>query len=313
MLWVAGAVVSLGAAGLIWVGASKRGEETDPSALRATLPRPPGGLGEASDVGFEQIVVRSIVDHGYLSVTVHVALADHARGDLSPVPVKFGNGREPKANQYWGALYGIETHFANAAGWRRVYTDFGDGVRIIRRVVFHRRGEATARWRDLGVSEPFDVYVLANAWPSSKIASAMEQPLRDALMGDRIALGIDGRDVPFGGGSVAVGYVGQNAMLGRYWDPFTDLPSASVRGGVGVFYVCWKSAVYLHRDVVEHGLHPILFVRQQIVPEAYVVDGLLRALIEGEFEDGFLSRAAEAYATYQGGVSHQRARAMIYR
>jgi hypothetical protein len=257
---------------------------------------------------FREMLAADARDDGYVSVTVHVALAQAADG----VPARFGDGAAPGHNLYWGALFGVETHLLNAAGWRRVYTDSGDGAGVIRRVVAHRRSEATASWRALGVEDQFDVFVLANAWPAERIRDAMGGPIRDAF-GDRpLALSVDGVERAFGSASAISGYVGADGLAEDYWDVFADLGPKAPRP-VGVFYVSAHSATYLHRAVVEHGLYPVLFVREPIIPEAYVVEGILDALLAGDVGDAFVSQAGRRYSEYQSAISRQRAERMFFR
>ena len=257
---------------------------------------------------FPEAMVDSISHNGHLTVTVHVALADRSSGAAS----RFADGRHPRTNLTWGALYGVETHFANAAGWRRAYTDNGDGP-VLRHVVFHRRAEVTAAWRELGVAAPFDIYVLALAWPSTLAREAMNRPIREAMLHEPIPMMVEGEELVFGSGSVLIGYLGPNAMADGYWDPFEQLPNNDPRQPTGIFYLCSMSAVYLHDTVVRHGLYPVLFAREPIVPEAYLLDGMLQALAVGELDDGFLFRAAAQYTKYQKGISPDRARRMLFR
>ena len=260
---------------------------------------------------FEAALVEEILNRGYLSVTAHVALMDRNRPGAAR---SFNDGNDPHSNMFFGALFGMETHFANAAGWRRVLTDAdGDGRHIMRRVVFHRRAAVTPSWQARGITEGFDVYVLANAWPSSRIVEAMEQPLRDALCGEPVTLQVDDREVQFGGGSMLVGYVGQNHMLEEYWDPFAQLSGCTAMRQVGVFYACPRSAVVLHQATIDRGLYSVLFTRAAATPEAYLVDGMLKGLLSGELGDAFVTYAAGEYARYQKSVSPNLARSMLMR
>ncbi len=259
---------------------------------------------------FVPMLVDHIAARGYLTVTIHVALYE---GRNRPSVRRFGDGTDAKRNLYWGAYYGIETHFANAAGWRRAYTDDGDGGHILRRVVFHRRATVSAAWRDLGVNEAFDVFVLANAWPSSRIVEATEQPIRDAICGEPVMLALDGQPLAFGGGSEIVGYVGQNHLLEEHWDVFARLGDCRPSRQTGVFFACPRSAVVLHREIIDRGLYPVLFTRTTVMPEAYLADGLLQALLSGELGDGFLSAAAAEDARYQKSVTAEQAARMFVR
>lgn len=271
-------------------------------------------------VPFARSIVRSIERRRYVTVTVHVALANR----LAPgIPAKFADGNDPATNLHWGALFGVDTHLANAGGWRRAYADGGDGREIIRRMVFHHRAEPTPAWRARGVADRFDVYLLANAWLGSATEAAMAQPLRDALSGGPVVLRVEGSEMEFGAGSVMSGYLGPNRMIDHYWDAFAGLAARSgpgntalTEGGsdqMGIFYICSMSAVHLHQPVVEHGLYSVLFARQPIVAEAYILEGILEALLAGDLDDGFHTAAAERYARYQKDVSLEAALGLFFR
>lgn len=266
---------------------------------------------QSASIPFADAIAETIRSDGRFTVTVHVALADAKL--LPTASGKFVNGNDYRTNLCWGALYGVETHLANAADWRRAYTDSGDGRSTIRRVVFHRRAEPTESWMALGVAEPFDVYVLTCAWPSTRLREAMDAPIREAVTGDPTEITVDGLQIGFGGASSVTGYLGPNAMTEGYWNPFEKLGSPTRRGQVGVFYLCSMSAVYLHDTIVGQGLYPVLFAREPIVPEAYLLDGMLRALLKGELDQGLLEGAAEQYSKYQKGIPITRARHMLFR
>lgn len=307
-----GAVAVVAAAWISWPSnLPDQGSQTRPPNLTAL---PSAVLTQSLDdetEPFAELLASTIRRQGCLSVTVHVALADFRHGG---VPKKFGRPDDCETNLYWGALYGVDTHLANAAAWRRVYSDEGDGINVVQRSVFRRHADPSEAWRDRGASEGFDVFVLANAWRGSRVTAAMEQPFRDALSADpptRITVG--GREIAFGSGSVLTGYLGRNGMLETFWDPCAALPARCVGRQVGMFYICPRSAPLLHAPVAEHGLYPVLFAREPIVPEAYLLDGMLQALIAGDLDDGFTIAAAAQYARYQKGLSQERAAAMLFR
>lgn len=309
---IAGVLPAILIGGAAWL----RGRHDAPVAapLRSIpVSAQPAGSARPPPSTFEELLVRSIRERGYVSATIHVALADRDRRDLAPVAGRFGDGDDPLTNQYWGALYGLETYFANKPGWTRLYADAGDGLEVVRRVVFRARSEPSEAWATRSVDQPFDLYVLALAWRGSVMTAAMRQALVDALTDDPVTLEVAGKPVIFRGGSDIVGYVGQNPLLERRDRVFAGLAARGDRGPVGVFFACWKSAVHLHRDTVERGLYPMLFVHQQIVPEAYLIEGLLRALLSGELGDGLTAGAAVEYARYQKHVSVDHAAAMLFR
>ncbi len=281
-----------------------------PPTLSANLKQPPTTSTLSQPTAFGDAIVAHILEQGHLTVTVHVALMG---GTGTGQDNSFSDGTAPGQNLYWGALFGLETHFANAAAWRRAHTDSGDGGRILRRVIFHKKVERTQLWTERGVNEDFDLYGLACAWSHNWIKAAMEQPLRDAMCGTPTPITVDGTSLLFGGGSSMSGYVGQNAMLDSYWNPFEDLTDCDPAVQTGVFYACPRSAVVLHRPILDQGLYSVLFTRTSVIPEAYLIDGLLHGLLSGQLDAGFVKGAAKAYAHYQKSVPLERAMSFFLR
>lgn len=262
---------------------------------------------KAAGVSFKDELIRSIQTTGRVTVTLHVGLTD---GEGKPS--RFTDGNDPQSNLCWGALYGVDTHLANAAGWHRAFRDKGGNGGIIRRSVFSRWVNLTPGWIAGGVDREFEIYVLACAWPASRLMEAMDQPLRDAYSEKPILIHVKGEKIAFGSASCMVGYLGPNAMADKFWNPFQGLPDTSPKKKVGLFYLSSMSAVYLYDSAVRHGFYPVLFARQPIVPEAYLFDGMMRALIQGELEGGFVDTAAKEYAAYQKSIPVASARAMLF-
>lgn len=319
--WRAAAVwslVGLGAgstAALIYL--AWRGDQpTSPTPAHLTLSAPPSpGLLAATapppaTTDFDDQLADLIRRDGCLTVTIHVGLADHER---DRVPARFGDGNEPRTNYFWGALYGLENHLLNAAGWRRAYRDNGDGRMILRRTVLHRRVAPQPAWMARGIGEPFDIYVLAQAWRASAAQAAVRQPLREALGNEETVLAVDGVPRSFGSGSSLIGYYGPNPLAEEYSDPLADVEAAGNPRLIGVFYICAMSAVYFHPAVIGSNLYPVLFTRRPLVTEGYLAAGMLDALTTGELGDGFLDAAAAAYVAHQKGLTPTQARSLLYR
>ncbi|MBX3395739.1 MAG: hypothetical protein KF841_10265 [Phycisphaerae bacterium] len=273
-----------------------------PAAPPADRPKP--------SIEFGPSLAQLIHDRGHITVTVHIALYDDGRKRHRA----FGDGVTPVSNMYWGARFGVETHMVKDAGWQRVYADEGTGGTILSRIVLRKRIEPTAAWRARSVEAPFDLYLLALAWPQSNIVEAMNRPLQEALCGETTFIRVDGQDIAFGAESVLVGYLGQNRMLTQYWDPFTPLADCPPPARqIGVFYIAPRSAVLLHRPAEDYGLYSALFARESITPEAYVLSGMLAALESGEIDDAFLRESAKSYAKYQKSVTPQQAGILLIR
>jgi hypothetical protein len=261
-------------------------------------------------IDFESSLPNLIQQNGYLSVTVHVALYEDGRARKRGL----GDGASPDANMYWGSRYGVDVHLSKDAGWTRVYQDRGDEQRMIRRSVFHRLIEPGDAWMARSVEVPFDLYVLAVAWPNSRIVEATEQPLREALCGETTTIAIEGRQIEFGAGSVITGFLGQNRLLTEYWDPFATLFGCKAPSRqMGLFYIAPRSAVLLHQPALDHGLYSILFAREGLTPEAYILSGMLEGLVSGELGDTFVTQSIKSYVKYQKTVRESQAKLVLMR
>ena len=99
-------------------------------------------------------------------VHVLVALCDNEHQGIVKVPAGIGNGQRPGTNLYWGAGYGVRTHFDRAAEWVRVQVPSPGVPHILERVAWKHRDSA--------------VYLVADAYDGRNIREATEDLLRYA-------------------------------------------------------------------------------------------------------------------------------------
>lgn len=94
---------------------------------------------------------------------VLVALCDNDHQAIYPVPKKIGNGLDPFNNLYWGALYGVKTHFKKSANWfyKKSYKSVNPW--ILERVIFESTNAAGNR-----------VILIADAYRGDKMKECLE-------------------------------------------------------------------------------------------------------------------------------------------
>lgn len=68
-------------------------------------------------------------------IHVVVALCDNQYQGIVKVPPGIGNGQKPDTNLYWGAGYGVKTHFDRSAEWKRMTCVKADVAHILDRAV----------------------------------------------------------------------------------------------------------------------------------------------------------------------------------
>lgn len=228
-------------------------------------------------------------------VVVHVvvALCDNANQGIVPVPDHLGNGQDPTTNLYWGAMYGVRTHFPRAAGWVRVESGTPDNRHILERVVF------VARLVRDEIEVP--VYVIADAWDGAYIQEALQAYLQmSAGLSAEVVEAVQEdqrQELRAGGASHLLAYVGHNGLM-----EFT-LPSPVPFSKEGparstVVLACLSKSYFLdHLDVA--GAHPLLLTTGLMAPESYTLDSAIRAWVEERTTAAVVEAAAAAYDRYQ--------------
>lgn len=268
---------------------------------------------------FERLLVDEVQRDRRVLVVVHVALAGPSKRSHSPRPAF-----DARTDLRWGAMYGFATYLARLPGWRRVedfhlqiHADPASGsaqadAGVVESTLLRSTIQPGEAWQARGVSQPFDVFVLGVAYSPDAAMNAMLACVQQAMGRRTTRITLDREGLMLDRPPVLVGYLGRNAVADEPVDLFASLRIDAPRP-TGVFFAASHSALQLHAACVHHGLYPVLFAREPIVPEAYLIEGILNALEPGRLDDGFLDSAAAAYARRQKGVSPQRARDMLFR
>src|SRR5687768_1037915 len=89
---------------------------------------------------------------------VIVALCDNVNQGIVPVPAALGNGDDPARNLYWGARFGVKTHFNASREWRALSAVQNPAPKILERVVYKHK--------------TLDAYLVADAYRGAEIAQA---------------------------------------------------------------------------------------------------------------------------------------------
>ena len=228
-------------------------------------------------------------------VVVHVvvALCDNVNQGIVPVPEHLGNGQDPATNLYWGALYGVRTHFPRAADWTRIDTQSPSDRRILERAVFF-----ASLPRD-GI--PVPVYVVADAWDGAHIREALQTYLQMAA-GDAVAV-VDivhedqPRELLAGGAAQLLAYVGHNGLM-EHTVQSPAPSSGDVPARSAIVLACYSRSYFLEHLLVA-GAHPLLLTRGLMAPEAYTLDAAIRAWVDAGTTEAVVEAAAQAYHRYQ--------------
>ena len=230
---------------------------------------------------------------GPLVAHIVVALCDNWSQRIVPVPAHLGDGDDPGSNLYWGALYGVKTHFARHDDWTRVAISAPTNPDVLDRVAFHstvsRNGNTV------------DAYLIAEAWRGREIRTATNrflqlaggEPHETYVLGDATNETI----VAAGGSSHLVAYVGHNGLM-DFASPAVSEPESEAGPRSSVVLAC-RSRDYFADLLSVRKSHGLLTTNGLMAPEAYTLEATITAWFSGESPYTTRNSAADAYAEYQ--------------
>ncbi|MEO8590029.1 MAG: hypothetical protein ABI432_11700 [Flavobacteriales bacterium] len=215
-------------------------------------------------------------------VHVVVALCDNVNQGIVKVPAGIGNGQKPGTNLYWGAGYGVKTHFDRAAEWVRLKCAPAVDAHILDRAVWKHRDSA--------------VYLVADAYDGKYIREATEDLLRYASGAKPMKIIADGHAIMAGGAADLIAYVGHDGLM-----DFTlseEFPATDQEHRETIILAC-ISKRYFADALRRTGASPLLWTTGLMAPEAYTLRAALEGWVKRETAAAIDERAAVAYDTYQ--------------
>jgi hypothetical protein len=183
--------------------------------------------------------------------------------------------------------------------WQLVHEQVGQKDPL-RTLVFHQRIKPSSGWRAAGVVEPFDAYLVMQAFSSREDAAvAVARNLRQSV--DRTVTLADGTVLDVGAAQAA-GYVGHNLFYDYddfEWDGFGGV-SGDVASPKGVFAVgCKTGRVPGFHELVTENVFVLLFSRTLMAAEGYSTLALADALVGRLSSAQMVALGNRTYAYFQ--------------
>ena len=215
---------------------------------------------------------------------VIVALCDNVNQGIVPVAPALGNGDDPARNLYWGARFGVKTHFNASREWRLIAALQNPAPKVLERVVYKHKS--------------LDAYLVADAYRGAEIAQATVDFLNVASGNLNPTFEDGGRTYGLGRGAAAhlVAYVGHDGLM-DFRLPTLPKRRDDVRRDA-VILAC-ISKRYFAPALKETGANPLVWTTNLMAPEAYVLKAALDGWLAGEDGEQVRLRTAKAYHTYQ--------------
>ena len=106
---------------------------------------------------------KKIDDQQPLVIHVFVPLCDNDNQGIVPVNKTLGDGLNLRTNLYWGALYGVKTHFKKQKDWKLLSAEKDIDQNVLERVIFQKK-----------YSNGAQVYLIADAYRGDRMKICLE-------------------------------------------------------------------------------------------------------------------------------------------
>lgn len=215
---------------------------------------------------------------------VIVALCDNVNQGIVPVPAALGNGEDPARNLYWGARFGVKTHFNASREWRAVAAFENPTPKILERVVYKHK--------------TLDAYLVADAYRGAEIKQATVDFFNVASGNLNPTFEDEGKTYGLGRGAAAhlVAYVGHDGLMDFQLPALPERRDDVRRDAVILACI---SKRYFAPGLKETGAHPLVWTTNLMAPEAYVLKAALDGWLAGEDGESVRLRTAKAYDKHQ--------------
>ena len=223
-----------------------------------------------------QCVAKARVAH------VLVALCDNEHQGIVKVPVGIGNGQKPSTNLYWGACYGVKTHFDRAPEWMRLMATTPTTPHKLERIVWKHRDSA--------------VFLVADAYDGRNIREATEDLLRFTSGQGVEHIDIGHITISAGGGADLIAYVGHDGLMDFHLEKAFVPVDGRTRDAI---ILACMSRNFFSPHLRRTGASPLLWTTGLMAPEAYTLKAGLAGWVARESGEAVRQRAAVAYDTYQ--------------
>jgi hypothetical protein len=216
------------------------------------------------------------------TIHVFVALCDNANQGIVPVPYKLGNGQDPRNNLYWGALYGVKTHFKNSKDWTLVKTIKSENPKILERLLLKHKSSNT--------------YILADAYDGKHIKQTTIDFIEATAGRNEVSISYDNTKIQFGGKSELLTYVGHDGLM-EFNIQGNFKPVNEIKRDAIVLACISKNYFKPYFDQTK--VNPLVWTTGLMAPEAYTLKSAIDGWILNEADVQIRERAAQAYHKYQ--------------
>ncbi len=214
-------------------------------------------------------------------VHIFVPLCDDINQGIVPTNSSLGDGMNLKTNLYWGAGYGIKTHFKRLKGWKLIKDTFDIDDNILERVVFEKTFSNNAK-----------VYLIADAYRGDRMQACLKDYLNSLAV---IRLGIqlaDTETIKTHGNADFLIFNGHNGLMDVFEPIKTTIDNRERDAAV---IACVSQSYFLSYFECSKS-YPLVTTTSLLPPEAYVAEAVINSWAEMKSEEEIRLSAGNAMA-----------------
>ncbi len=213
-----------------------------------------------------------------------VPLCDNEHQGIVPVSASLGDGTNLRSNLYWGARYGMKSHFKLDNNWHLLSTEKDISESILERIIFKRNYPNGAI-----------VYLVADAYRGDQMEACLTDFLFSLGGWKENYLQINNQKIGLHHAADLIGFNGHNGLMDMNISSkraIHDQPKDAV-------VIACASHDYFVPHLQETQAYPLLLTTNLLAPEAYVMEGIIDAWANLEDGASIHKSAGQAYHTYQ--------------
>jgi hypothetical protein len=213
---------------------------------------------------------------------VFVPLCDNYHQGIVPVNERLGDGLNLRTNLYWGAGYGIKTHFKRS--WELVYAQKDISENVLERCVFYKVMPNGAK-----------VYLVADAYRGDRMKQCLQDYFRshNGHLSDSLTIG--DLVVPTYGNADLLAFNGHNGLMDTQVRLFQKTDSTYHDAVV----IACDSKPYFKQQLGHAKGFPLLMTKNFLAPEGYAIEAAIIGWAVQEDGTAIRSRVGAAYHKYQ--------------
>lgn len=214
-----------------------------------------------------------------LIVHIFVPLCDNKNQGIVSVHKSLGDGMNLGTNLYWGAGYGIKTHFKRKKNWKLVFAQKDIDSNILERVIFVRE-----------YNPQIKVILIADAYRGDRMESCMRDYFNSLAGLKNDSINVPGYSYNIAKNRDLLIFNGHNGLMDGDIEWIDNEGFISKDAAV----ISCMSADWFMERLRCLKAYPLITTQDYLPPEAYIVEGIIDAWALGKSKEAIRLNAGNA-------------------